>query len=158
MKLKKLSKGFVIAIGLGVVLMGVTTYSAVTEPANITMAANGRHRAGTAGLGGVRRAARPGSTLRRDPYQSQERRLAGPDQDMGESRTFTSYRSRFNRAGRSAGTGTWGRALSRSSPEPRPSTMATIPLVCPTWFRLGQASSNLLVTSTSFGTRAASPW
>jgi quercetin dioxygenase-like cupin family protein len=41
MKLKKLSKGFVIAIGLGVVLMGVTTYSAVTEPANITMAANG---------------------------------------------------------------------------------------------------------------------
>ncbi len=41
MKVKKLTKGIVIAIGLSAVLLGITAYAAVTEPANIGMAAYG---------------------------------------------------------------------------------------------------------------------
>ena len=41
MKVKKLSKGLVIAISLGALLLGATTYSAVSKPANLVMAANG---------------------------------------------------------------------------------------------------------------------
>jgi quercetin dioxygenase-like cupin family protein len=41
MKVKKLTKGLVIAIGLSAVLLGITAYAAVTEPANIGIAAYG---------------------------------------------------------------------------------------------------------------------
>src|SRR5215207_11173341 len=72
--------------------------------------------------------------------------------------TSTSWRSRFNRAGISAGTATQGRAFSSSSPALRPITWLTTPLVHLRCFRPGRACSKQPATSTTSGTKAASLW